>query len=849
MIPAKLELYNFLAYRSPEPLDLTGMHIVCLAGANGAGKSSLLDAMTWSLWGRARAHSDNELIHGDQLEMWVRLTFFLEGNLYRVWRYRTRKDRGKSELTLEVQHGDDWRSLTESTIKATEERINSLLRLDYGTFINSAFLMQGRADEFTKKTPAERKAILTEILGLDSWSVYEDRAKQHIRAAERDQERIDAEIEGIDVEMSRESQYKDDLIAAREDLDRLSQQVHDAQEEYSRLQTARVQLDAARRAHADLQNRLGQGRVELDHLRAERSQQQASLDELQALLAARDQIEADYAAWQEARRQEKELAERSREQIGLLQRQSALREVVTSARAELSSRQTVISQRLADHRRVIQDSGDGSVFQDVMGRVESLEAVASELETYKEQSAELRERQALQEGVCKSLVVEGERLANDLAQIEQVTDPLCPLCGQPLSEEHRAELVSGLSEKHKQKQIEWRDAVQQLDALKNEFQELTRKIRSTEPRLNNLPALRERLAKLTAQADRATEAQGQIETLSQDLAEVEAQLAAGRYAEAEQAEMTELEKSLESLGYDEAAHQQIQDLLVQYEGCETRKADLDRALELIPPLEKAIAGLDKRLAAWEESLAGDLAALEAAAAEIAGLETQLVDYNRLERRLSDLRDAEGNARALVGAAEQKIKALGDLRLRRDELVSRREECGREKSIYDDLRLAFGKDGVPAMIIEAAIPEIEEGANQILARMTDGRMNIRFDTQREKITGGIKETLDIKISDELGTRDYATFSGGEAFRVNFAIRLALSRLLARRAGAQLRTLMIDEGFGTQDAMGRERLVSALNAIQDDFDLIMVITHIDELKEAFPARIEITKTPAGSLIDVI
>jgi DNA repair protein SbcC/Rad50 len=99
-----------------------------------------------------------------------------------------------------------------------------------------------------------------------------------------------------------------------------------------------------------------------------------------------------------------------------------------------------------------------------------------------------------------------------------------------------------------------------------------------------------------------------------------------------------------------------------------------------------------------------------------------------------------------------------------------------------------------------------------------------------------------------TRDYANFSGGEAFRVNFAIRLALSRLLARRAGAQLRTLIIDEGFGSQDAQGRERLVQAINAIQDEFDLILVITHIDELKDAFPARIEITKTFEGSVFEI-
>jgi exonuclease SbcC len=198
--------------------------------------------------------------------------------------------------------------------------------------------------------------------------------------------------------------------------------------------------------------------------------------------------------------------------------------------------------------------------------------------------------------------------------------------------------------------------------------------------------------------------------------------------------------------------------------------------------------------------------------------------------------------------QQKLTTLEQLRVRRAELVDQRQQLGQERGIYDELRLAFGKDGIPAMIIEAAIPEIEEEANQVLSRMTDGRMHLRFETQREKVTGGVKETLDIRIADELGTRDYGTFSGGEAFRVNFAIRLALSRLLARRAGAQLRTLFIDEGFGTQDAQGRERLIEAIHAIQDEFDLILVITHIEELKEAFPARIEVAKTDAGSQIEL-
>ena len=153
-----------------------------------------------------------------------------------------------------------------------------------------------------------------------------------------------------------------------------------------------------------------------------------------------------------------------------------------------------------------------------------------------------------------------------------------------------------------------------------------------------------------------------------------------------------------------------------------------------------------------------------------------------------------------------------------------------------------------MLIEMALPEIEVEADRLLGRMTDNRMHVKIETQRQTKKGDLLETLDINISDELGTRNYEMFSGGEAFRINFAIRIALSKLLARRAGAPLPTLVIDEGFGTQDIAGIEKLKEAINSIQDDFDKILVITHIEELRDAFPTRIDVIKTAEGSTIAV-
>ena len=192
------------------------------------------------------------------------------------------------------------------------------------------------------------------------------------------------------------------------------------------------------------------------------------------------------------------------------------------------------------------------------------------------------------------------------------------------------------------------------------------------------------------------------------------------------------------------------------------------------------------------------------------------------------------------------------RTRRADFEKEREELHRQIAQHKTLERAFGKDGVPALLIEQALPEIEEKANELLERLTDGQMSVRFVTQAEykdRRRDELKETLDIQISDSAGSRNYEMYSGGEAFRVNFAIRLALSEILAQRKGARLQTLVIDEGFGSQDALGRQRLIEAINLVRHDFAKILVITHLDELKDAFPTRIEVEKSDRGSTIRVV
>ncbi|OGE43861.1 hypothetical protein A3B45_02415 [Candidatus Daviesbacteria bacterium RIFCSPLOWO2_01_FULL_39_12] len=231
------------------------------------------------------------------------------------------------------------------------------------------------------------------------------------------------------------------------------------------------------------------------------------------------------------------------------------------------------------------------------------------------------------------------------------------------------------------------------------------------------------------------------------------------------------------------------------------------------------------------------------------------DLEQKEKALEIKQAEEKEARSLLGQATELIsrgKQMENLYKQKNE---EKKNFENEKEIFEELSLAFGKKGIQAMIIEAAIPEIEDEANKLLDTLTEGRMKISLLTQREtktKLEGGEKgiiETLDIIISDEMGERPYELYSGGETFRVNFALRLAISKLLTHRAGARLQFLVIDEGFGSQDAPGRARLVEAIDAIKNDFEKILIITHLEELKDEFPVRIEVIKGTEGSTFEVV
>ncbi len=849
MIPVKLRLRNFMCYRDPAPLDFSGIRLACLAGDNGHGKSALLDAMTWALWGKARARYDDELVSSGQQEMEVEFEFQLGNAHFRVLRKRELARRSRGSLDLQIKDNGRFRSLTGSTQRETQSRIDNFLHMDYDTFINSALLLQGRADEFTVKPPTERKRILADILGLSIYDEYEQRAKDVAKEKEQAQREVQVRIHEIDRELEHRPDHERELQQAQAQLACLAGQARAAEKALHEVRDQMRMLEAQRAQLVDILSRIQAGEAQVRNLDQQIEAQAARLSTYESVLQRRENIEAGYARLLQAREQEAQCSGRLSAMMALVEQRANLETAIAEARKGLEVQRDVITDRMLEAKKLAdQLPARQAEHTRVAAEVQELLLLRDQARAGQQSIGHLSEEASALKALNTQLKKHMAALNENLTLLQQPT-AVCPLCGQGLAENDRQSLLVQLEEEVSEQTDRYRRNAEQRDDINAQVASIRSEVEGIELELRRLPALQGREATLQEAVRQAQEATANLSERQHLLDSLQEQLERAAFAEQEQRQLAELDARISALGYDKAAHESMRQTLSNLAAFEMDKAQLDGALQAINEVRSNLQQMHKTRLDWATTLEADRqrhAELSTALERLSGLSR---DLSVKQREVDELRGKEGHARQVVGAAQQKLDHCSYLAGERKDRAAQLRMLNEERSLYEELRMAFGKRGVQALIIENVLPELEDEANELLRRMTDGRMSVHFETQHETKSGTTVETLDIKISDESGPRNYEMYSGGEAFRINFAIRIALSKLLARRAGAQLQTLIMDEGFGTQDAEGRQRLVEAINSIRDDFALIIVITHIEELKDAFPVRIDVHKTPAGSEIMII
>ena len=851
MIPLRLFVKNFMCYREEvPPLNFESIHLACLSGLNGHGKSALLDAITWALWGEARASHQEDLVHQGREDMLVELDFLAQDQHYRVSRkYSKSGSRWAGLLELQVISGDDIVSITGDTTRETSSKINEILHMDYDTFVNTAFLLQGKADSFTTSTAAQRKEVLSEVLDLSYFHRLEDRSKEKSRDLGEHINDASVKIEHMGKDLGVKSARED-----RHDTlgDTISKLEPEAIELRGTMQTLQAQLEFLKNLKVEVKSVL--------HRISESNEEISMLND--QIMITKNKI----GVYQEYIVDESNI----RKMFGLLEKFTDIQEELDQAAfksANLEKEKANISQEIAVHRErllteitQINNHIDSNLkpaveklpeIQEALGRLEKDRARVSLLEDTvvknEEESQHILTRVRYLEDSNKLLKnsMEDTRKKFDMLNKD---DPLCPLCRKTLGTEGYLNLkkeyeAQGLSAKtqYTNQNIELVEKnarhIELINRTQLSREELTRL--SQDVQSKSLSLERDQIESLKAKDE--------IGSSSKIVSGLEDSLNSNRYAELEHNRLSVVEREIAKLGYSTDEHLRIKhqvNSLSKYSDLYNKLLD---AIASLPDEQKALNKSQEMLLRRQNNHKDDVnrkKVLEEKMDSLPGIESELssvkIDLSAVEQKLQTYRVE----RQVITEQLQRLKEL-EIELRR--MDNYRRKLIEEQSTYDDLTRAFGKNGVQALIIETAIPQLQEDSNELLGKLTENRMSMKLQLQEgRKVKGLPSEELQILISDEIGTRSYETFSGGETFRVNFALRIALSKLLARRSGAPLPILFIDEGFGSQDAVGQERLKEAIQSIQGDFKKIIVITHIQDVKDSFPDRIEVIKTEKGSTI---
>ncbi len=796
MRPVRLRLRGFGAFRDETEVDFTDTDVFALVGPTGSGKSTVIDAICFALYGSVPRHGEKAVgvvVSVGANEAAVELTFESAGQQYVVARVVRRSGRDGRATTKEARlerHGPDGKvEVVAGAARELAPAVEALLGLGFDHFTRCVVLPQGDFARFLHDKPADRQALLEQLLGLGLYDVLVKQANQRAaeaRAAADLAERSLAELPPADDESRR---------AARERLTAIETLVVDvtgAQAELDRLRAAetsaaeRAQADAALAralgavvvpaAVAELGERLAEGRAEVALADAAHTDALARLRAATEQLAAQPPLGALEAAAQAHLRIGKGNAVR-------LER-AALAEAAERARADAAAAADAAEQAETDARAALDTARAAHAAHDLAGHLVAGEACP----------------------VCQQIVATVPR---------RTRTPALRNAEEGVMAAERAKRAARLA------------ATQAADAAHQAAAELARVDATLAALLEQVAdhpdpeVLVALLAEVTAIATAVAESR-------QEAAVTEAALAAARLA------VDQFEAGLDRA--TDAFHAQ-------------RDAVAGAGP---PPPAGDLAAAWRALAVWagqQRPVVEDRALHGAADALAAGAEHARL-YGALAGRAAAIGVAAtgGGSLAVTAAraeeqARHGVQAIEAARVAARRLTTEIEAHRRRYVVAHELGRHLGAAGFPRWLVEEALDLLVADASVLLERLSGGQYSL-------VATDGGSElaVVDHANADEI--RSVRSLSGGETFQASLAFALALSEhlaSLAATAAARLDAIFLDEGFGTLDADSLETVAATIEALAGSGRMVGIITHVRELAERVPVRYVVRKGPRTATVE--
>jgi DNA repair protein SbcC/Rad50 len=772
-----LRMRNFRQHADTEITFRDGL--TGIIGPNGAGKSTILEALAWAIYGASAARGTNDTIRfsraGARSRVEVELAFALGGHEYRV---------------LRTLHGaevflDGGASPVASGVGGVSGYLQSRVGMSREEFFNTYFTGQKELQFLAAMGPADRGRFLSQVLGYERLR----RAQELVRAKRSE---LRSEIRGLKAALGDKDELTAGHLAAQQRVAQLLDAFNAAQRAVGEAVAAEKEVAPRWQAAQAARERYRELTHAIDTAERDRQAARRDLERLEA------ELQAVAAA-------EKELAPLRKRLAALPEATAACERLAELAKQD--ERRKALTRQLADLEAELARTRE---------RAEKLEAAPELEKKYVAELDALRTQRAAVDGTLdekKSAWLADKQdaftqlsacrdQASELkAQINQIRElgeeGICPTCGRPVGKDYERLLETF--------EDQWAALVQDGKWRAKRYEQLEEKpaeVADLEVLLRQLgEAVEDRSRKLT----RCQSAVAELEQLTADLA-------------ARDARRVEVRGELESIpgGYDAKAHRAADERLRELRDVEKRAARLEETAGRGPQLKKQLVPANEREAAAVK-------AADRARAERDGLDFSEEAFAALRdeharlseaRRTAELRAAE--ARGDVNTAEQVLQSAKAALVQYEEREKAVAEQEADLRYHEELDVAYTE--LRQELNDQVRPELSEIASAFLAQLTDGRY-----TSME-----IDESYNLMVLDE--GEEKPVISGGEEDIANLVLRLSLSQMIAERAGHPLSLLILDEIFGSLDVARRDNVVQLLHHLEDRFEQVILITHIDGIRES-------------------
>ncbi len=787
MILKRIKVENYRRFQSLE-LEFPE-NVIGIIGKNGAGKSSLLEAVGWALYGTRAARTDKLEIRsqfsGEASAAGVELEFVYGDREYRVVR-RIKGKNAVAEAAVYVSTATAPEAVQE---RGVNEYIENLLKLDHRSFLASVFARQKELAALSGMQPEERRRTINRLIGIDAI----DDSRERVRRDRNEQQKY---LEGmrhslLDPEalQSRYQNLQAQQAEVQSELARLSEETGRRRQSLAQCKSRYEALAKLRDQNTLLSTRLvkDQGRLQECENSERRLQDELAvikeaekeLAEIRPKVVEIERLKAEKEEWDR-------LALRKTRQEGLEQARRHLDEQQQSLRMRLD----VCSASLLHYDALVAE----------------LQALNERLRDAEEAVQDLRQQYNESSGRRTHAERNGREWVEKAATLRQLGPKgVCPTCTQPLLghyEQALAEIEQTISQLR-----------QEYVLARDQEKTLLLAIREKETAVEALRRQKEELVKRQAGLDETKKQLAQLTAERKTLQERHEQ---------NQAQLAELG----AIDYDADAHAACTERVAAAQAWLQKQAQLEERVGRRSKLEADLSAAQKARVEISKDLDQSRQAQAALNFNEADFQFAKAEVDRESQALDQSQEE------LSGCRETMARVAGETESLAQTIQEQAQKGEQIKLLDEEVRYLEALDmhlGRFRLELAGRIrPLLAHRASQLLALVSNNRYQwLELD-----------EDYGIQVYDANQAFGVNRFSGGEQDLVNLCLRIAISQVVAERSGGfPVNFLVLDEVFASQDEERKQSILDALNRLSSQFRQIFMITHVEAIKEILPVILEV------------